>query len=178
MAQSLNSLRGTNQSSMKSNGIWWRKNMYILDVANALKPCISLRCNIYPTFPFWYRFCCFLSLCLSLGRFFQIGANSDCINIPLFLKLFDRLLESIVILKCGGCTFSAQADPSLYLNLELASSLLSGCKTIDSKIPDSISEFIAKHQTDFKEIGWKLEEKRYAYPRRGKCCEALHVSRL
>ena len=123
--------------------------------------------------------------------FTDCGAESECIRLPLFLRLFDRSLESIVIFNRPGNTFKT----SIRLHSQFASTLLSGCKIITSnprlnslklgfqsiiimKPKDSISEFIVKHQSDFKQIGWKLEKKEYVHPRRGKCSETLHVSHV
>ena len=93
--------------------------------------------------------------------FTDCGAESECIRLPLFLRLFDRSLESIVIFNCYASSFRAKDDPSINLNPELASTLLSGCKIITSnprlkqrfqsssiiimKPNGSISDFIAKH---------------------------------
>ena len=121
--------------------------------------------------------------------FADCGTNNECIRLPLFLRLFDRSLESIVILN----VFRAPTfDKSIHLNPALASSLLSGCKMITSNPrlngrfqsiiilnpKDSISGFIAKHQSDFKAIGWRLEENEHNHPRRGRCPEGLHLSPL
>ena len=124
--------------------------------------------------------------------FTDCGAESECIRLPLFLRLFDRSLESIVIFNNPRI---GVLETSITLHSQFVSTLLSGCKIITSnprlnslkrgfqsiiimKPKDSISEFIVKHQSDFKQIGWKLEEKEYIHPRRGKCSETLHVSRV
>ena len=127
--------------------------------------------------------------------FSDCGTETECIRIPLFLRLFDRTLESIVILNCFAANFKSKDDPSINLNPELASSLLSGCKIITSnprlrkcfqsivilKPRNSISGFITKYQSDFKVIGWKLkklEKNEYVHPRRNNCPEGLQISPL
>ena len=113
--------------------------------------------------------------------------DKECIKLPLFAELFKRSLQIIVIYNNGD-----QKRPfitSIHLNTELAHSLLNGCQVISSnpllkkefrsiiilKPMDSISEFMNDHQSDFKSVGWKLEQKGYQHPRRQFCSEALYI---
>ena len=113
--------------------------------------------------------------------FADCGTESEYINLPLFLRLFNRSLESIVI-------FNAAWNYNESIRLDSAS-LMSGCKAISSnptlrdrfqsmiimKPKGSIPDFIAEQQSDFKAMGWKLEQKPYQHPRRGECKESLHI---
>ena len=138
------------------------------------------------------RFCGYL---LFKDVFFtNIGTENEYIRLSLLLQLFDRSLESIVILNVATVS---NYKPSINLNPGFASTLLSGCKMINSnpqlkntaskkqfksiiiaKPRNSITQFITAHQLQFEAIGWTLEMNEYIHPRRGRCSEALHVSPL
>ena len=120
--------------------------------------------------------------------FADCGTESEYINLPLFLRLFNRSLESIVVFHFKNANNGF--NPSIRLD---SASLMAGCKAISSnptlrdrfqsiiimKPKGSIPDFIAEQQSDFKAMGWKLEQKPYQHPRRGRkaCDEVLQLIR-
>ena len=115
------------------------------------------------------------------------GTEKECLKLQLFAQLFNRSLQTIVIY--DNEVAKRPCSPSIHLNHELVDSLLSGCEEISSnpqlrkkfqsiiimRPKDSISQFIIDRQSDFKSIGWKLEQKDYQHPRRQYCPEALYI---
>jgi len=120
--------------------------------------------------------------------FTDCGTESEGVNMSLFLRLFNRSLETLVIFLYT----SNEWRPSVRLNSEFTVYMLSGCQIIVSNPrlkrvfkefvimnpKDSISEFIAKRQSEFQAVGWALRKGEYVHPRRGKCAETLFVSLL
>ena len=118
--------------------------------------------------------------------FTDCGTKKESIRLPLFLQLFDRSLETILIYRRANGVLK----PSIRFNAAFAASLLSACSMIaeDPRLKrsfqsiivlnpkDPISGFIEYQQAVFKKKGWRLEHKAYAHHQRGLCPDALHVT--
>ena len=93
--------------------------------------------------------------------------EKESLDVSLFARLFNRLMQTIVVYNNLG--LKRPFDPSIELNSESVTSLLSGCQTISSNAilkkefqsiiilnpKASIPQFIIDRQSDFESIGWK-----------------------
>ena len=122
--------------------------------------------------------------------FVGIGNKSEeTIDFPKILNIFNTKLQTIIIFNMPGRAF----EPSIYLNELFIDRIIKGIKIINGSLAlkqtfdefliiepqNSISEFINKYETLFKQNGFILSKITYKHPKRNSISnETLSIKKL